>query len=72
MLDFPNFRNLYAFERILIFEISCPVFGIRRQGFAEFAVDLGNATPQLRKADLEFAISSWLFMSDGIRRRSMG
>jgi hypothetical protein len=44
LLDFPNFRNLYAFERVLIFEVSRPVFGISRQRFAEFAVDLRNAT----------------------------
>jgi hypothetical protein len=53
LLDFPNFRNLYAFERRLSFEISCPVFGISGQRFAEFAVDLCNATRQLRKVDLE-------------------
>jgi len=68
LLDFPNFRNPDAFERVLIFEVSRLVFGISRQRFAEFAVDLRNATRQFRKADLEcFATPSCLFMSGGIR-----
>jgi hypothetical protein len=39
-MDFLNFRILVAFERILIFEVSCPLLGISRQWFAQFAVNL--------------------------------
>ena len=53
-MDFLNFRTLDAFERILIFEVSCPLLGISRQWFAQFAVNLRKATRQFGKTGLEF------------------
>ena len=44
---------LDCFERLLIFEVSGPLFRIRGQRLTQFALDLSNAPRQLRKACME-------------------